>query len=153
MIKSILKKAIIPLLIIFFIYKWFFYINVFNGCYIKIIPSAFFEFNNGNIKEAIKVLKNADFEEYKTVCRNVKTIDGNPACGGFNGGCYYISSLNTSEKRRISVSTANSAYLAWTAAVIVHETCHAVQAKEGRGLDENECYTKGGEVLESLTRY
>lgn len=114
-----------------------------NKCYIKIKPS-FLEFSNLNIKRAINVLKYGAPTDYKDLCENVKVIDPNLACGGFEGGCYYLNA-----EKAISISTSNRS-LSWTAAVMGHEVCHAMQFNEGRELNEPECYRKTDEILKKL---
>ena len=105
------------------------------------------EFSNSNIKKAILVLKNASPEDYQNLCRYVDTIDPNLSCGGFEGGCYYGIRSKT-----IDVSTSRTS-LSWTAAVIGHETCHAMQAKEGRPLDETECYKVDSRILKTIVEF
>lgn len=147
-------RKFIKIFIIIFIsgaifYRYFYYVDFTDNCYIKIKPS-FTEFSSQNIKQAIKVLKYAAPEEYKKFCGRVKMINPNFACGGFNGGCYYPENLG---KKEIDVSTANGAYLGWTAAVIAHETCHAAQAQEKRAISEDECYGIGNKVLKKVINF
>lgn len=147
--RKIFKLAIIAVIIGAVIYRYFYYLDFKNKCYIKIKPS-FLEFSSQNIKQAIKVLKFAVPEEYEKFCGRVKAINPNFACGGFGGGCYYGENL---EKKEIDISTANSGYLGWTAAVIAHETCHAIQGQEKRAMNEDECYKIGNEVLKKVINF
>jgi len=147
MLRKIIKIFILILIVGFFIYKYFLYFDFSNSCYITIKPS-FTELSNSNIKQAIKVLKLTSPDEYDKLCSNVKTINPNIACGGFGGGCFYHS-----YEKEISVSTSNNSYLGWTAAIIVHETCHVVQNKEGRAMSELECNTLGNNVLGKIVQY
>ena len=46
--------------------------------------------------------------------------------------------------------------LIWTMAIVVHETCHAVQAHEGRppGFDhEDECYNEDHRIMRALVQF
>jgi len=147
MLKKIVKISILILIIGFFIYRYFFYIDFSNSCYIKIKPS-FTELSNSNIKEAIKILKLTSPDEYDKLCSNVKIINPNLSCGGFGGGCFYKSS-----GREIDISTAHSGFLAQTAAIIIHETCHAIQYQEGRNLSEQECYEADDVILKRIVEY
>ena len=147
--RKIIKIIVIALIIGAAGYRYFYYTDFKNNCYIKIKPSIL-EFSSQNIKQAIKVLKLAAPEEYGKFCGQVKAINPNFACGGLDGGCYYEDNL---EKREIDISTANSGYLGWTAAVIAHETCHAIQAQEKRALSENECDKIGSAVLKKVISY
>jgi len=147
--KKIIKIIIIVLIVGAIFFRYFYYLDFKNQCYIKIKPS-FLEFSSQNIKQAIRVLKYAAPEEYGKFCGHIKSINPNFACGGFNGGCYYGENI---EKKEIDVSTANSGYLGWTAAVIAHETCHAIQAQEKREMSEAECYQIGNEVLKKVISF
>lgn len=126
--------------------KPFFYIDAKSGCFIKILPS-WLEFSNGNIQRAIKTLKHASPEDYSDLCVNVETIDPSVSCGGWEGGCYH-----SSKARRIYVSTSQRS-LAWTVGVLVHETCHAIQHRESRGFDEQECYKADDRILREIIEF
>jgi hypothetical protein len=145
-----LKRLMFLIIVLLLIYHYFLYVDIKNGCYIKIKPSIL-EFSTPNIKKAIKILKNATPEEYQKVCANVITINPNLGCGGFNGGCFYTGTYNNPTE--IHISTANKSYLGWTAAVIAHENCHLIQNKEKRAMDEGECYGLGDKILKQLTVY
>lgn len=147
MLKKFLKILILFAIISFVIHHYFFYIDLSNGCFIKIKPSIF-ELSTNNIKKAIKILKHATPDEYLKLCTHVKTINPNPSCGGFGGGCFY-----TRYNGQIEISTSNKSFLGQTAAIIVHETCHAIQHNEKRDLNEPECYGLDNEVLKSLIAY
>jgi len=141
------RKRILPskkvftiflLILLFFglIYQFFFYIDIGNSCFVKIIPSITLEFSNSNIKRSIKILKYGSPADYQDFCRLVDTIDANIDCGGFEGGCYRGG-------KRIAVSTAQGT-VSWTVAIIVHETCHAM------GFGETECYAAGDRILGTI---
>jgi len=147
--SKIIKIIIIIIIIGAGFFRYFYYLDFKNSCYIKIKPSIL-EFSSQNIKQAIKILKFSVPNEYEKFCGHVKTINPNFACGGFGGGCYYGDNI---EKKEIDISTANSGYLGWTAAIIAHETCHATQAQEKREMNENECYSIGNEVLKKVINY
>ncbi|OGD66918.1 hypothetical protein A2442_03480 [Candidatus Campbellbacteria bacterium RIFOXYC2_FULL_35_25] len=143
---KIIKKIFYLFLILFFVYKFFFYVDISNGCFVRFKPS-FMEFNTGNIKDAIAVLKNAVPQEYQKFCGNVSKINPNIACGGFGGGCFY------GTEREIYLWTSHGSFVGWTAAIIAHETCHVVQDLEERTMEEGECYKIGNEVLKSIVEY
>lgn len=147
---SLIKKSLIAIFLIFLVSSFFsnfFYIDIFNGCFIKLLPSWDFNFNQQKIKKGLVVLKNALPEDYKNVCKRIDTIDPNMDCGKQEGGCYWHG--NT---KRISVSTADTP-VSWVAGVIVHETCHSKQDFEKRPGSEEECYAEDNRVLESLSVY
>ena len=140
------KKVLTIILVIFFFlgisYKFFFYVDFENRCFVKILPSIALEFSNSNIKRSIGILKYGSPTDYQDFCRLVDTIDANVDCGGFEGGCYRGG-------KRIAVSTAQGT-VSWTVAIIVHETCHAIQTVEGRGIGEGECYAAGDRILTTI---
>lgn len=125
----------------------FIYFDPLNGCFIKILPSWDFSFNQSKIKQGLVILKNALPNDYQNVCKKIDTIDPNVDCGNFEGGCYW-----PGNSKRISVSTVNTS-LAWVAAVIVHETCHSRQNSENRPYDEAECYKENDRILKNLSIY
>ena len=46
--------------------------------------------------------------------------------------------------------------LIWTVAIVVHETCHAIQSHEGRppGFDhEDECYNEDHRIMRALVQF
>lgn len=143
--KTTIKITIFILIVLGLIYRYFFYIDFENACYVILKPSIT-EFSNANIKRAIKTLKHGAPEDYQTFCTNVNTIDPNPSCGGFGGGCFHSSKSRT---KTIDISTSQRD-LAWTAAIIMHETCHAIQYSEGRNLNEEECYKVDDKTIKTL---
>ncbi|MFH0892131.1 MAG: hypothetical protein V1867_05115 [Candidatus Falkowbacteria bacterium] len=148
-LKKSIKIFFLLLLTGALIYKFFFYYDPGNKCLIRLKPSLT-EWSNGNIKEGIKVLKHAVPDEYKKLCAYVDKINPNYSCGGLGGGCYISGKAPT---REIDISTVYDGFLGWTAAVIAHETCHAVQHEEGRPFNETECYGIGDYVLNSTVVY
>ncbi|PIR43092.1 hypothetical protein COV24_04655 [candidate division WWE3 bacterium CG10_big_fil_rev_8_21_14_0_10_32_10] len=145
-----MSKKIYIVLVLFLglllIYKLFFYVDIQNSCFIKIYPS-FLELSNANIKRAIKILKQGSIEDYNDLCTNVTTINPNLGCGGFDGGCYYQNQHHT-----IYVSTHQRDVL-WSVGVIVHETCHVMQAEQNKPLNETECYTADTRITQKLATY
>ena len=146
--KKFFKTCFWLLLAGFLIYRYFFYVDFSNYCFVKIKPSIT-EFSNLNIKRAIKVLKHGSPSDYANFCAHVDTIDPNPSCGGFGGGCFYS---KESRKSTIDISTSNRD-LVWTAAIIMHETCHVIQYQEGRPLSEDECYHVDDSTIKTLMQY
>lgn len=125
----------------------FIYIDLFNGCFIKILPSWDFNFNQSKVKQGLMILKNAVPDDYKNVCKRINTIDPNFDCGKSEGGCYW-----PGDPKRISVSTVNTP-LNWVAAVIVHETCHSIQDLEHRPGSEVECHKEDDRILKKISIY
>lgn len=146
--KKILKITFWTGVAGFLIYHFFFYADFKNYCFVKIKPSIT-EFSNLNIKRAIRVLKNGSPSDYRTFCAHVDTIDPNPSCGGFGGGCFYS---REDRARTIDISTSNRD-LVWTSAIIMHETCHAIQYQEKRPLSEDECYLVDDKTIKTLMQY
>lgn len=113
------------------------------------IKPSFLEWSNSNIKRAIKTLKYGSPDDYRTFCAYVDTVDPTQSCGGFGGGCFYPSKKTA---RTIDIGTSQR-NLAWTAAIIMHETCHVIQYKEGRPFDENECYNVDNKTIKTLVNF
>lgn len=145
--SGFIKKSILAIIIGgLIVVQYFFYIDYKNDCYIKILP-ALTEFSNLNIKRSIKVLKAALPEQYQMVCQNVDTVSPNLGCGGLGGGCYY-----QGEPEIIYISTTQNDLIG-SAAIIVHETCHVIQAKKGQTFNEDECYLADDIVFRELAIY
>lgn len=125
----------------------FVYVDLFNGCFIKILPSWDFSFNQSKIKQGLTILKNAVPNDYKDVCKRIDTIDPNLDCGNSEGGCYW-----PGNPKRISVSTVDTP-LSWVAAVIVHETCHSKQDLEHRPPNEVQCHKEDDRILKNISLY
>ncbi len=145
------KKSFFWIAVALFLFQYFFlYVDFSNGCFIKITPSLL-EWNNVTMKRALRVLKYAAPDDYRKVCMHVRIINPNISCGGFNGGCFH-EPYNGKEPGKIDVSTSYGSLL-WSAGVIVHETCHLMQYKEHRSLDESECYHADDRILRKLTQF
>jgi hypothetical protein len=147
MLKKFIKLLILLIIIGALVYKFFFYIDLENGCFIKFKVSLT-EFSTGNIKESIKVLKYAEPEEYLKLCTHINKINPNLSCAGFGGGCFY-----NSKPGQIDMSTAHESFVGQTAAIVVHEVCHAIQHDEGRELSEDECYNHDNEIIKNLVEH
>lgn len=126
-------------------YRYFFYLDLANGCHISILPSL--ELSNLNIKEALAVLKRVTPDDYRDVCQYVTRVNPNFSCGGIGGGCAF-----RNIPKSIDISTSMDD-LAWSAAIIVHETCHAKQFQQGRSVSEDECYLEDDRVIKKLMEY
>lgn len=144
-----MKKIILPILILgglgYFIFNQFFYIDPQYGCRITVIPS--FAPSNNKTKEVLTTIKYGSPTHYKLVCEYVTFIDKNPTCGGFDGGCFHPNKPTT-----IHIGN-DQGNLALAAALVVHETCHAIQGHEKRIFSEPECYKMGAEFLETVTKF
>lgn len=145
-IKKLTKIVILLIFFVFVIFKYFFYIDIMRGCYLRITPSIL-EFSNLTIKRAVKILKYASPEDYKNLCNNVRKINPNPSCGGFGGGCFHEVRPDT-----IDISTSKRE-LIWTVGLIGHETCHVVQNKENRPFSEGECNKVGDKILKNIVEF
>ena len=143
---KLIKISLITIFIAVWAYRSFLYIDIAHGCYVKILPSLTEWSAPKTIKSALKILERTVPDEYERTCTRVRTINPNVSCGSFEGGCF-INSKSTA--RSIDISTSQRS-LAWTAAVIVHETCHAWQAYEDRPFSEFECNTNGDRVLNTI---
>lgn len=151
MFKFLIKIIIFVLLALWLIYHWFFYIDISNSCFVFLKPSVVFEFNAGNIKEGIFVLKNAVPDEYKKFCTYVNVVNANVSCGGFTGGCYWGGSGGN--KKEIYIGAARDQFIGLTAGVIAHETCHAMQFSRKREMSEPECYETMNNVLKAIVQF
>lgn len=146
--KKIIKILVLFLFFVFITYRYFYYVDLSNDCYLKIKPSLM-EFSNTNIKRAIKTLKHGSPDDYNKLCVYVDTIDPNLSCGGFGGGCFYPSKKSA---RTIDISTSQRD-LAWTAAIIMHETCHSMQFQQDRTLSEQECYEVDDATIKQIVKF
>ncbi len=147
-ILKILFFAVLPA---YLIQRYFLYIDMPHSCFITIRPSIA-SFSNLEMKRGLQLLRQTLPDDYQTVCARVSGIDPNFGCGGFGGGCFFPAEQQSRNKGLITVST-NPGNTAATAAVIVHETCHAVQFHENRKFDENECHTEDDRVLKAIVDY
>ena len=141
--KKVVKKFFFIGLILGLIYHFFIYFDFSNSCLIGFIPT--FGPSNVNTKTAIKLIKHSSPSDYNLVCKYVNVIDKNPSCGGFDGGCFHSDS-----PKKIYIGNDQDT-LPFTAAIIIHETCHAIQNAEGRSITEDECYKKHHEFMENIT--
>lgn len=143
--SKLIKYGIFFIVILFIYLHYFIYFDLANHCLLRLYPS-FFEFSNLNIKRSLEILRYGSPDDYKTVCQSIKVINPNFSCGGFGGGCY---SVYNSNPGTIDISTSQNDTL-MTSAIIVHETCHAIQFKEKRALNEDECYHADEKTLKKL---
>ena len=93
------------------------------------------------------MLKRVSFSDYQDVCQYVDNVNPNFSCGGMGGGCAFRNIPGT-----IDISTSMDD-LAWSAAIIVHETCHVKQFKENRPVSEEECYGMDDRVIKKIIVY
>ncbi len=141
------KTFIILFLFVLLFFRYFYYMDIKNGCYLTIEP-AILEFNNTSIKKAIKILKYGSPLDYRDLCKYVETITPFMSCGGFEGGCFMQNTPKT-----IYVSTTRRSILQ-TTNVLVHETCHAKQFARGeKAFNEEECYAEGDRILQNLVKF
>ena len=136
---------LLPIIASVFVYSHFIYIDQSNECKIVIVPTLIP--SNSNTKRVIKMIKEGSPEDYSDLCAHVSIINKNPGCGGLDGGCYYYD-----QPRTIFVGN-DQGNIALAGAIIVHETCHAIQGQEGRQISESECYTAGNRYMNAVTLY
>ena len=150
--RSWLVVGVAGLLVGAFALRHFAYADVVNGCYIAIRPSLVGD-SGLTVKRALSTLRYGSPEDYRAVCTHVRTINPNPSCGGFGGGCFWRHEGN---RGRATIDVSTEGGLVWTVALIVHETCHAIQFREGRppGHDlEAECYRADDRILRALVQF
>lgn len=149
-IGRLVKISVIFIIFFVLICNYLFHVDVKNKCFLR-IKLSLLEMNNTSMKNAIKILKYASPEDYRDLCENVRVIDPSiippVGCPGFEGGCFHPKTPKV-----IYVSTSQRT-LSWTASVMVHETCHAIQYRESRPFSEEECYSEGGRILEKITEF
>ena len=141
--NQLIKSLLIILFAMFLLYYWFLYIDIQEKCVFYLVPT--FQPSNLSTKETINFLKSSSPNEYEKLCTHVSVINKNPACGGFDGGCY-----EPNKKRTIFVGNDQN-NIALAAAILVHETCHAIQGQKGLPLSEGECYRAGSSYLNEIT--
>jgi hypothetical protein len=132
--------------------RHFVWIDLGARCLIGLRPSLV-GYDNRTVKRALETLRQGSPEDYRRVCAHVATINPNPSCGGFGGGCFWHGQ-DRGSRASIDVSTEHG--LIWTVAILVHETCHARQFHEGRPprFDlEQECYAEDDRVLRALVQF
>ena len=132
--------------------RYFVWWDVGARCVIGLRPSLV-GYDNTTVKRALATLKHGSSEDYQKVCVHVATINPNPSCGGFGGGCFWHFEGN---RGRASIDVSTEHGLIWTVAIIVHETCHAIQYHEGRPAQfdlEHECYGEDDRILRALVQF
>jgi hypothetical protein len=132
--------------------RYFVWIDVGARCVIGIRPSLV-GYDNSTVKRALETLRHGSPDDYRKVCTHVATINPNPSCGGFGGGCFWHSEGN---RGRASIDVSTEHGLIWTVAILVHETCHARQFHEGRPPKfdlEQECYGEDDRILRALVQF
>ena len=137
--------------------RYFVWWDVGARCVIGLRPSLV-GYDNTTVKRALATLEHGspeDYqpEDYQKVCVHVATINPNPSCGGFEGGCFWHSEGN---RGRASIDVSTEHGLIWAVAIIVHETCHAIQYHEGRPAQfdlEHECYGEDDRILRQLVQF
>lgn len=142
---KIVKLLILLGLLIGFLYNKFYYYDPAGNCRILIIPT--FLPSNNSTKDILKMIKSGSPDDYLRICQYVSVINKNPSCGGFDGGCFKPS------KPRTIYTGNDQGNIALSGSVIVHETCHAIQAAEGKRINERECYKAGNSYLRAVTKY
>lgn len=126
---TILLLCLLPILY----WHFFIYYDPAEDCFIR-IKAGFSELSNVTMKRGLVYLKENFPEEYTNTCSHVTHIHPKKGCGGFGGGCFYYNEPTT-----IVISTPYGMEKA-AAKVIIHETCHVIQYKNGDPMSEAECY-------------
>ena len=140
--KKIIKISITTIFLVFVLFKVFVYMDLSSGCFIFTIPT--YLPTNVSTKKHIKF---ASPDDYNTLCSDIRVINKNISCGGFDGGCY--------EKRKPNTIFLGNDQdnLGLSSAIVIHELCHRQQAKDSKSFSELECYKRGGEFLEDIVAY
>ncbi|OGC68740.1 hypothetical protein A2415_02195 [candidate division WWE3 bacterium RIFOXYC1_FULL_39_7] len=141
-IGKYLGILVIPLLFGAFFYSQFLHIDISNSCAIFLMPT--FQPSNLSTKETVSFLQKSSATEYAKLCKHVSVINKNAACGGLDGGCY-----QPSQPKTIFIGNDQN-NIALAAALLVHETCHAIQGQSNETLSEGPCYKAGAEYLQSI---
>ncbi len=142
--KKFVRLLIFLLLFGFYAYSRFYYFDPEYGCKITIIPT--FLPSNYNTKEVLNIIKRGSPDDYWRVCQFVSVINKNPSCGGFDGGCF-----QPSKPGMIYIGN-DQGNIALAAAIVVHETCHAIQGHNQMPLREPDCYAQGNLFLNYVTQ-
>jgi hypothetical protein len=132
--------------------RYFVWVDVGARCVITIRPSLV-GYDNSTVKRALETLRHGSPEHYRKVCAHVGAINPNASCGGFGGGCFWH---GQDRRGRTSIDVSTEHGLIWTVAIVVHETCHAIQFHEGRpsGFDhEDECYNADHRIMRALVQF
>lgn len=148
-LKRISKFLILGFIIIILIYRYFFYIDIRNKCFITIKSLAIVEPNSQKIKKAITVLRHDFPDVYSDLCSNVNTIE--TYYFDSHGGLYFRDPSKVAQKKKRIIYINPSSEFNWQVSIIAHEVCHAVREKEGKPAEEKECYAAGAKVYEKIT--
>lgn len=147
-IKSKYFKISASILIPAVIFNFLFlrYDDWINGCHIN-IQFSLLEWNNLEIKRAIKFIKTKSPKDYQKVCEYVDDIALYLPCSFSAGGCFR--DVSPGQIGMHTLPRDKNGNPSFTASVIYHETCHAIQKSEGRtsGDREAECYREGYRFL------
>jgi hypothetical protein len=139
-------------LLVIVVLRYFVWIDPGARCVIGVRPSLV-GYDTTTVKRALATLQHGSPEDYRRVCAHVATINPNPSCGGFGGGCFWH---NEGNRGRASIDVSTEHGLIWTVAIIVHETCHAIQYHQGRPPQadlEQECYAEDDRILRALVQF
>jgi hypothetical protein len=150
--RGLVAVGVIAALVLVIALRYFVWIDPGARCVIGLRPSLV-GYDNTTVKRALATLKHGSPQDYRKVCTHVAWINPNPSCGGFGGGCFWH---NEGNRSRASVDVSTERGLIWTVAILVHETCHAVQYHEGRPPQfdlEHECYGEDDRILRALVQF
>jgi hypothetical protein len=103
-----LAAAVVTVLVL----RYLVWIDVGARCVIGIRPSLV-GYDNTTVKRALETLRHGSPEDYRKVCTHVATINPNPSCGGFGGGCFWHGEGN---RGRASIDVSTEHGLMWTVA-------------------------------------
>jgi hypothetical protein len=146
-VYKILVYLLLPIVILnFWIMR---YDDFSNNCHIN-IQFSLINWNNLEIKRAIKFIKHKQPADYQKVCRYVDNIELYLPCDFSYGGCFRDSKPGSIGIYSMKRDENNDP--SYTAAIIVHETCHAIQRAENRtsGDRETECYNEHERFLREI---
>ena len=114
-------------IVVVLVARYFVWVDVGGRCVIGIRPSLV-GYDNSTVKRALETLRNGSPEDYRKVCVHVGSINPNPSCGGFGGGCFWHGQ-NARGRASIDVSTEHG--LIWT--VAISSTRPATRSSPTRG--------------------
>jgi hypothetical protein len=132
--------------------RYFVWIDVGGRCVIVLRPSLV-GYDNTTVRRALATLQQGSPDDYRKICLHVGSINPNPSCGGFGGGCFWH---HEGQRGRATIDVSTEHGLIWTIAILVHETCHAIQYHEGRPAQfdlEHECYGEDDRIMRALVQF
>jgi hypothetical protein len=79
--------------------RYFVWLDLGSRCVIGLRPSLV-GYDNRTVKLALSTLRHGSPDDYRKVCAHVASINPNPSCGGFGGGCFWHNEGNRDHRAR-----------------------------------------------------